>query len=443
MATNERFVVLGVAPVRREWFRRVGRWANDATLPVEFIKCISTTEVMSRLESGRPFSALLADASSSGLDRDVLDLANAVGCSPIIVDHGLVDRDWNELGARAVIPERFEASDLRALLEEVAQPIGRTVSAADHTTITDPSATSQGRIVAVTGAGGLGTSTMAMALAQGMASLGSHQPLLLADMALRSSQAMFHDARDVVPGLTELVESHRLGVPNASDAASTIHSFPERGYDLLLGLRHERDWVSITPRALSATWTTLTTRYLTTICDITGDFDGALETGSNDIEDRNRLARMAASHADVVTVVGAPGAWGVHHLVRTMLSLGELGVASGRLVPIINHAPRNARSRSALTRAVGELLRTRISQPELVPTPIFLPTRRNLEATLRDGDPIPGSLATPLASAIAAILERDRVHRPDDAPSQLEPAGVPVAPGSLGTWSDEDGDDGV
>lgn len=440
MAANERFVVLGVAPVRREWFRRVGRWANEATIPVEFIKCISTTEVISRLESGRPFSALLADASSSGLDRDILDLANAVGCSPIIIDHGLVDRDWNELGARAVIPERFEASDLRALLEEVAQPIGRAVSTTNETKTPEPSDAAQGRVVAVTGAGGLGTSTMAMALAQGLASLPAHQPLLLADMALRSNQAMFHDARDVVPGLTELIESHRLGVPNASDATSTIHSFPERGYDLLLGLRHERDWVSIAPRALSATWTTLMNRYATTICDITGDFDGAHETGSSDIEDRNRLARMAASHADVVAVVGAPGAWGVHHLVRTMLALSELGISAGRLVPIINHAPRNARSRSDLTAAVGDLLSSRISQPELVPSPIFLPTRRNLEATLRDGDPIPGSIAAPLATAIAAVLDRQDVI---DAPAPtMKDVAVPVAPGSLGTWSDDGGDDG-
>ncbi len=441
MAANERFVVLGVAPVRREWFRRVGRWANEATIPVEFVKCISTTEVISRLESGRPFSALLADASSSGLDRDLLDLANAVGCSPIIIDHGLVDRDWNELGARAVIPERFEASDLRALLEEVAQPIGRAVSTTNETTTPEPSSAAQGRVVAVTGAGGLGTSTMAMALAQGMASFAAHQPLLLADMALRSNQAMFHDARDVVPGLTELIESHRLGVPNATDAASTIHSFPERGYDLLLGLRHERDWVSIAPRALSATWTTLMNRYVTTICDITGDFDGAHETGSSDIEDRNRLARMAASHADVVAVVGAPGAWGVHHLVRTMLSLSELGISAGRLVPIINHAPRNARSRSDLTAAVGDLLSSRISEPELVPTPIFLPTRRNLEATLRDGDPIPGSITTPLATAIAAVL--DRQHVIDGASPAMKDVAVPVAPGSLGTWSDDGGDDRV
>lgn len=436
MSANERFVVLGVAPVRREWFRQVGRWANDATIPVEFIKCISTTEVISRLESGRPFSALLADASSAGLDRDVLDLANAVGCSPIIIDHGLVDRDWSELGARAVIPERFEARDLRTLLEDVARPIGRTAAVSNETMAPEATTTTLGKVIAVTGGGGLGTSTMAMALAQGMAALDDHRPLLLADMALRSSQAMFHDARDVVPGLTELVESHRLGVPNAADAAATIHSFPERGYDLLLGLRHERDWVSIAPRALSATWTTLLTRYAATICDLTGDFDGSHETGSNDIEDRNRLSRTAASNAHVVAVVGAPGAWGVHHLVRTILALSELGVAAERLVPVINHAPRNARSRSTLTSAVAELLSSRISQPELVPSPIFVPTRRSLEATLRDGDPIPGSIATPLATTIAAILARQGLSDPlQESPGEVA---MPVTPGSLGTWSDDD-----
>jgi hypothetical protein len=193
MAVNERFVVLGVAPVRREWFRRVGRWANDATLPVEFVKCVSTTEVISRLESGRPFSALLADASSAGLDRDVIDLANAVGCSPIIIDHGLVDRDWLELGARAVVPERFDSGDLHALLEEHAIPIGRADSATGSTTQHAGNDGRHGRVVTVTGAGGLGTSTMAMALAQGLVTFGQRQPLLLADMALRSSQAMLHD----------------------------------------------------------------------------------------------------------------------------------------------------------------------------------------------------------------------------------------------------------
>jgi len=434
MAVNERYVVLGVAPVRREWFRRVGRWANDATLPVEFVKCISTTEVISRLESGRPFSALLADASSAGLDRDVIDLANAVGCSPIIIDHGLVDRDWLELGARAVMPERFDSGDLQGLLEEHAIPIGRGDSATASTTQDAGNDGRHGRVVTVTGAGGLGSSTIAMALAQGLVTFGQRQPLLLADMALRSSQAMLHDARDVVPGLTELIESHRLGVPNPTDAGATIHTFPERGYDLLLGLRHERDWISIAPRALSATWTTLTNRYETTVCDVTGDLDGASETGSNDIEDRNRLARMAVRQADLVLVVGAGGAWGIHHLVRTILALIDIGVTADRLMPVVNHAPRQPRARAAITGAVGDLLLTRVADAHLVPSPLFVPTRRSLEAALRDGDPIPSGIASPLSAAVDAMLERQQSH---DGPAHRALSGPPaVVPGSVGTWSE-------
>lgn len=436
MATNERFVVLGVAPVRREWFRRVGRWANEATLPVEFVKCISITEVISRLESGRPFSALLVDASSTGLDRDLLDLANAVGCSPIIVDHGLVDRDWDDLGARAVIPERFEAADLRNLLDEIALPIGRTATSNLEPDSGEVAPTQRGRVITLTGAGGLGTTTLAMAMTQGLAANSNTHPVLLADMALRSNQAMFHDARDVVPGLTELIESHRLGVPNVSDATASIHAFPERGYDLLFGLRHERDWISIPSRALAATWDTLTTHYRTIVCDITGEFDGAQETGSDDIEDRNRLARTAALRADLVGVIGAPGAWGVHHLVRTLLSLIDLGVPPARLVPIINHAPRQPRARAGLTTAVAELVRGRIADAEQLPSPIFVPARRNLEATLRDGDPIPGTIAGPLASTFGALIDKANSDASPTPPEAELP--VAVTPGSLGTWSDDD-----
>lgn len=122
---KDRFVILGVAPVRREWFGKVSRWANEAALPIEFIKCISVGEVTSRLESGRPFSAVIIDASANGVDRDLFELANSVGASPIVVDHGLVDRDWGELGTKAVLSENFGRGDLSSVLEEFAAPIGR------------------------------------------------------------------------------------------------------------------------------------------------------------------------------------------------------------------------------------------------------------------------------------------------------------------------------
>ena len=431
---SERFVVLGVAPVRREWFRQVGKWANEAVLPIEFIKCISADEVQARLESGRPFSALIIDASTVGLDRDLLDLSNALGCSPIIVDHGLVDRNWGELGARAIIPDRFTAADLRSVLDAHALPIQQATSRSALDADVGVTQGSNARVVAVTGTGGIGTSTIAMGLAQGLAGKPGRSPLLLADMALRSSQAMFHDARDVVPGLLEFVDSHRLGVPNHADTMASIHRYPERGYDLLLGLRHERDWVSIPARALSASWSTLIATYETVVCDVTGDFDGSEETGSNDIEDRNRLARIAATQADLVVAVGVPGAWGIHHLVRTILSLHEIGVPCQRILPLINHAPRKARLRAGIASAIADLTSSRIADAHDLPTPLPVATKRNLDDLLRDGVPLPKSLSDSPASAVAALLDRLQ----EKAPAAVAvPEPVAVTPGSLGVWTDD------
>ena len=436
---KDRYVLLGVAPVRREWFGQVSRWANEAALPIEFIKCISVGEVISRLESGRPFSAILIDGSANGIDRDLFDLANAVGASPIVIDHGLVDRDWSELGTKAVLSEHFDRGDLSSVLEEHAAPIGRGDRVVAPTEGNDTTS-ELGHVVAVTGSGGMGTSTIAMALTQGLAEKADRAPIGLADMALRASQAMMHDTRDVVPGLLEFVESHRLGVPDEAEAISAIHSFPERGYDLLLGLRHERDWTSIPARALSASWSTLMSRYQTTVCDITADFAGIDETGSADIEDRNRLSRMAARQADLILVVGQPGAWGIHHLIRTVLSITEIGVDPSRLVPVINHAPRNPRARAEITRAVGELLGARLTGADEVSPPIFVPHRKTLDAALNTGEPLPGQIATPLASTIHALLEVAdplmNIKVPHDLADLAEP--VAVVPGSLGTWSELD-----
>lgn len=429
MAGGERFVVLGLAPVRSEWFRSVGRWAHEAAIPVEFIKCISATEVVGRINTGRPFSALLIDASAPGIDRDLLELAVSHGCAPIVVDHGLVERDWRALGASAVLPERFDTTQLLSVLDESAQPILRASARPVQSGATEGfDIRPGGRTIAVTGAGGMGTSTIAMALAQGLAQFPEHRTVLLADMALRSSQAMMHDARDMIPSLTELVESHRLGVPADSEIASTIYDLPDRGYHLLLGIRHERDWLTISARALGAAWRSLERIYETTVADITGDFDGAEQTGSNDIEDRNRLARAAAQRADVVLAVGGAESWGVHRLVRTIVALVESGVEPERILPCINRAPRNPRVRAEITAALADLVSSRVPDTSTMANPMFVPMRRQLESVLRDGEPLPAGLVDPVTAATRVLLERAERSMHRDA---LEP--TPVAPGTLGT----------
>lgn len=432
MASADRFVVLGVAPVRSEWFRSVSRWANEAAIPVDFVKCVSVSEVASRLEQTRPFSALLVDALTPGLDRDLIDSARSRGCAVIIVNPGVADRDWRTLGAAAVLDDRFGAEDLVAVLRQAATPVGGAAPSS-HPNAHARTQVVQANTIAVTGAGGMGTSTIAMALVHGLAAAVEHRRLVLVDMAMRADQALLHDVGDVVPALTELVDAHRLGVPDDNEIARLIHSVPDRDYHLLLGLRHQRDWMTISGRALDATWTSLENLYTTIVADIDDDFDGAEATGAGDLEDRNRLARTAARRSRLVIAVGSPSTWGIRRLVMTLLSLIELGIPGERILPCINRAPRPPRARAELTRAVAALLHVHDTERTKLATPIFVPDRRGLDDVVRDGAAIPNSIVAAVTAPTAALLSRTASRR---ASPESEP--VAVTPGSLGVWSEPD-----
>ncbi|HUS62449.1 MAG TPA: hypothetical protein VMY34_09650, partial [Acidimicrobiales bacterium] len=249
--TAERFVVLGLAQARSAWFRDVSHWATSASLPVEFLKAMSIDEVRVRLQSGRPYSAVLLDDSLPGLDRDLVDLALHSGCSVVLVSSGRLATSRADLGASAHLPLGFGRDDLAQVLAQVAAPVAATeVAATDVVREAAVPHGYRGRLIAVTGAGGTGRSTVAMALAQGLAADPRHADLVcLADLALHADLAMLHDARDVVPGIIELVEAHRAGTPSIDAVRALTWRVDARGYHLLLGLRRHRDWTSLRPRA--------------------------------------------------------------------------------------------------------------------------------------------------------------------------------------------------
>src|SRR4051812_18903929 len=209
MARGDRYVALGLARVRSNWFTEVGRWSTSAALPLEFLKCVTIEEVRARLRTGRPFSALLVDGSVPGFDRDLVDEAKSCSCAVIVVDAGRSRRDWPALGATAVLTSDFGRDELLDILEEHAVRIGIGIEERDAGSRTDDRAVGawRGRLVAVTGPGGTGASTVAMALAQGLAADVRLADLVaLVDLALDADQAMLHDAGDIVPGVQELVD---------------------------------------------------------------------------------------------------------------------------------------------------------------------------------------------------------------------------------------------
>jgi hypothetical protein len=378
---------------------------------------------------------VLVDAAVAGIDRDLTDTARSAGCAFLVVDDGRTRRDWAALGASAVLPAELGRSELLNALAGHATPIGRAEASAVPALGDAVADTWRGALVAVTGARGAGTSTVAMAIAQSLAADARHTGLvLLADLALDADQALLHDSGDVVPGLQELVEAHRAGSPSLDDVRSLTWDVPGRGYALLLGLRRHRDWAALRPRAIEAAVDGLRRAYRVVVADVDPDVEGDDQCGSADVEERNALARTAMLRAGAVVVVGTPGVKGIHSLVRVLDGALEIGVPAERVVPVINRAPRKPRLRAEITRTVAELS-AGLRGATRVASPLFLPERRRLDEVLRDGERLPAALCSPLGGAVAAVLEQSAPEV--DADDPIEP--VAVVPGSLGSWADDAG----
>ena len=427
---GSRYVVLGLAHVRSPWSTEVARWATAGSVPVEFVKCVSVDELRARLLSGRPHSAALLDGRLAGVDRDLLDLAAEHRC-PALVVAGDVERDWSALGATAVLGPSLTRGDLLEALSEHATPINRVEQVSLPDDQVPATAGFRGRLIAVTGRGGTGRSTLATALAQGLgADLRYSGTVCLADACLHGDQAVLHDARDVVPGVQELVEAHRSGNPSPERIRALTYDVPHRGYALLLGLRRHRDWTVVRPRAWEAALDGLCRSYRAVVADVDADVEGEAETGSFDIEDRNALARVAVGAADLVIAVGRSSLTGLHGLIRTVGDVRAL-VPDAPVLAVVNAAPRSARARAELTRAFTELAADHV---ERVVGPVFVGDRRGVDDLHRDTARLPSALVSPITGAALAVLDRAVEPRP----AAMVGGPTRIAPGSLGVWAGDE-----
>jgi MinD-like ATPase involved in chromosome partitioning or flagellar assembly len=283
----------------------------------------------------------------------------------------------------------------------------------------------------VLGKGGSGTSTVAMAAAQGMASDADHDgAVVLADLARRADLALLHDAGDVVPGVQELVEAHRTHALSSDDVRRLAFGCPDRGYHLLLGLRRARDWAVLRPRAFEAAFEGLQRSYRVVVADVDADLEGEAECGSIDVEERNLMARTAVARADVVVVVSTATVTGVHRLARLVDEALRFGVDAARVLPIVNRAPRAPRQRSEIAGALAHAINALRGAPAEVASPLFLVERRRLDDLQRDGVPMPRQLVEPVTRAVEAMLERC-APRATAAPQ-------PVKVGRMGSWHGHD-----
>lgn len=460
--SEARYVVLGVAHVRSAWFTEVARWSTSGVVPIEFVKCLSPTELRAHAARGRSFSAALLDATLPAVDRDLIHHLARHHIPALVVAGPVPDRAWADLGAAAVLTAHLAPAELLDALVAQAEPIHPTTAATGAPfAVVDPvldDATAPGPLIAVVGRSGAGASTIAVALAQeladrvarapdalgpmlGGAAAGCDRPVVLADLALHAHQAVLHDAGDVLPGLPELVDAQRDGTPSAADVLATTYDVPRRGYRLLLGLRRHAGWTALPARSLRAGIDGLRRAAAVVVADVDPDVEGEAETGSFDVEDRNHLARMAVQHAQVVVVVCRPHLTGIHGLVVLLGDLRAAGLDAQRVVVVVNGAPRLPRRRADLARTIGTL-----AQGSGAPTSAlaaygalaFVPERRGLDDLHLAVARLPNAIARPVGHAVLQVLDQAGSTDPGtDAPPAVDDP-KPVRVRELGHWSDED-----
>lgn len=426
--TVDRYALIGLGRARSSWLTEVSLWANAGAIPVELSKCVSIAEVRQKLQDLRRYSAVLVEGSVSGVDRDLIARADRHGLPVIIVDGSADAADkWIPLGAAAILPPSFAPGELLSTLSTHSSAVGSNVDVTELV-LTNDVETPSGRLIAVCGSGGTGTSTVSMALAQGLASDALNAELvLLADLARNGEQAMLHDAGDVMPGIEELVEANRSRTVDIDDIRSLTFRVPTRSYHLLLGQRRRGSWSALSPRAIEASLVSMRRAYQYVVADITADFEGETDGGSMDVEERNGLSRCATLQADLVVVVGMTGVKGTHSLGRVVRELIQTGVEPARLLPVFNRVPRRFSRREtigALAVITGDP-----NHDTLVNEPIFLPDKE-IEAALRDVAALPESIVAPLLLTTTHLLIGTRAVGPFEhtAPASVKPGTFGMRP---------------
>jgi hypothetical protein len=370
-----------------------------SALAAEVVTCASPEQACSALVTGRRYSAVVTHAAAPGLAAMA-----ARAATPILsVGRGL--------------PPGALASALATVATEVPQadaevPSGSGVGPEPTLGSFPGRPGPAGRLVAVCGPGGTGSSSVAAALAAAWGSEPAARPqapaappvppagggrarVLLADMALHADQAFLHGLDQPPSGLLQLVEVGRYRPVTAVDVGR--HTIAASGGRLLPGLRRPGHWTAITPAAFDEVLTGLRGLFDLVVADITGDFEGEADGGSMDVEERNHMSRRTAASADVVVVVGRPGANGARRLTQLVNDLLDLGVDPARIQPLANR------------RLCG-----------LPAAPIVLPVTGG-----GPGGLLPPGAAQPLVGAVAGMLARSpSPHR--------RPSLVAVTPGSLG-----------
>lgn len=380
---------------RNPWIHEFLRWANSGVLTLHVTKCISTAELRAHLEAVTPGHLALLDAEVPGVSTDLLNLCDATQTQVLLYDDRAMRHSrWQAAGVQHLLTRDSTLHSVSKILQ--AQLIDR-VSETPHEFAYEPEA--PGKLIAVCGTGGVGVTSTACLLAQGLVQqLPLDQSVLVSDFSFTADLAVLHDASDVMPCLEEFLDLVRTKHATVHDVRQLTHYVEERGYHALLGIHRAPGWSLVTQRTAHQVLLALRRSFGYSILDLPWALHGERETGFTDLDDYHALARLGASQADLVLVVGRPGLKGLRSLHQLSRSLRDLGVAPERIVRVITAAPKSKRSRAALLRNLEAL-------SDVFLGPVLFVESFPIETSFFDGVRFPQGVSASLAKSVLALSE--------------------------------------
>ena len=276
----------------------------------------------------------------------------------------------------------------------------------------------RGRLVCVTGAGGTGSSLLAMCLATELAADASNRGLvLLADCSADAGQALMHDLGPA-SGRRRPVEAgdgrHGGGGPLRSMTVRPAG----KGYDLLMDPHRRRPEVRDGSAEAAVDSLLAAYRYVVVDADTTDEELRGPEP--TDAASGTALARAALRRSDLIVIVGTGDAAGLGRMVRTIDTMAGM-FSSDRILPVINRLPRNPRSRSAAAAAIiRQMEGTAVLEAG---DPVLIAERGSMSGAAHGRMAPASSLGRPLAAEVRVRLNAggprtgDEPARPRSGPT--------------------------
>ncbi len=254
-----------------------------------------------------------------------------------------------------------------------------------------------GHIIAVVGSGGVGTSTIAMALAQGLSQIGGSS--LLIDARLRGEQAFLNDARSNALGISELIRVSRISRLEKRELDPYLEWVRARGYFLLKSSRTKRDWLGWDQESISSTLETLTSHFEHLVVDVGCDFEGSSDVGSADIELRNLFGRLSLALSSLVVLVGTDDAKGLFSLASINREISLSGLTTSPRLFVMNRCEssrlKRAMDQQELTRLLSASANPKAPRNEREQGKVIYIPLRHVESIIADVLPLPRWMVEP------------------------------------------------